>query len=237
MRLDDILQRQPVWRGASLAQGVPGTPSGFGPLDAALPGGGWPAGELTELLTDAKGIGELGLLAPVLRTLSSSGKRVIWIAPPHLPYAPALAASGIDLTRMVVLQPAYRKDALWAAEQALRAAGGPALLAWLPRLRYGELQRLAVAAEAGRGFAFLFRPAAAAREPSPAALRLALEGAGDELLVRIAKRRGAPAHAALRLALARPTDSTRHAVDRSAFSPASARDDRAGRRLGLPVHA
>lgn len=33
--------------------------TGFAPLDAELPGGGWPQGQLVELLVDAPGLGEL----------------------------------------------------------------------------------------------------------------------------------------------------------------------------------
>lgn len=233
MRLDEILQRQPVWRGATMAQCLPGIPSGFDVLDAALPGRGWPAGELTELLADAKGIGELQLVLPALRALTSSGKRVVWLAPPHLPYAPALAAAGVDLAQLAVVQPRRRGDALWSAEQVLRSGASQGFLAWLPRLRYVELQRLAVSAEAGGGVAFLFRPSAAAREPSPAGLRLALQAGAGELMVRILKRRGAPAERPLCLPLPVP----HHALGRSALSRASTRDDRADRRLGLPVHA
>lgn len=233
MRLDEILQRQPVWRGAALVRRLPGQPTGFAALDAALPGGGWPAGELTELLADAKGIGELQLVLPALRALTGSGKRVVWLAPAHVPYPPALAAAGVDLAQVAVVQPRRRGDALWSAEQVLRAGASQALLAWLPRLRYVELQRLAVAAQAGQGPVFLFRSSAAAHEPSPAGLRLALEPGGGELVVRIVKRRGAPADRPLHLPLPMPC----HALGRSAFPPSVARDDRADRRLGLPVHA
>lgn len=237
MRLDEILQRQPVWRGATTVQCQPGMPSGFDMLDAALPGRGWPAGELTELLADAKGIGELHLVLPALRALTSSGKRVVWLAPPHLPYAPALAAAGVDLAQLAVVQARRRTDALWSAEQVLRSGASQGLLAWVPRLRYVELQRLAVAAEAGGALAFVFRPSSAAREPSPAGLRLALEPGAGELVVRIVKRRGAPADQPLRLPLSWPIGVLHHALVRSALPRTSPRDDRTDRRLGLPVHA
>jgi len=44
---------------------------------------------------------------------------LVWIAPPHEPYAPALAQQGIELTRLLVVRPAGATEALWAAEQAL----------------------------------------------------------------------------------------------------------------------
>ncbi len=233
MRLEDILQRQPVWRGTGLAQCPPGVPTGFTSLDAALPGGGWPRGGLTELLGDAGGIGELQLVLPAAARLTASGKRVVWLAPRHVPYAPARAAARVDLAQLVVVQPGGRREALWAAEQVLRTPACHALLAWIPRARYAELQRLAVAAEAGGGLAFLFRPAAAMHESSPASLRLALEAGAGELVVRIFKRRGAPESAPLGLPLELPC----HALGRSALPPTPARDAGDGRRLGLPVHA
>ena len=231
MRLEDILQRQPVWRGTSLAACPPGVPTGFDALDAALPGRGWPAGGLTEILADTRGIGELQLVLPALSRITAAGKRVVWLAPPHVPYAPSLTGAGLDLAQVAVVQPGSSIEALWAAEQVLRSGASEALLAWIPRLRYAEAQRLAVAAGQGRSLAFLFRPIAAAHQPSPAGLRLELEPGSGELLVRLLKRRGAPAGTPLRLPLSLPG----HALGRSALSPA-ARTDRADRRLGLPVH-
>src|SRR5438874_235058 len=172
--LEEILQRHPVWRGGSLANTVSALPTGFAPLDAALPGGGWPRQGLTEILTDDAGIGELGLILPALAALTGAGKRAVWIAPRHVPYAPALIAAGVDLVHLLVVNASGRRHALWAAEQALRSGSCHALAAWLARPRYSELQRLAVAAEASHASAFLYRPVAAADESSPACLRLVL---------------------------------------------------------------
>jgi cell division inhibitor SulA/protein ImuA len=233
MVLEEILQRHPVWRGGALAHAASVLATGFAPLDAQLPGGGWPTAALTELLSERPGIGELQLVLPALAALTSSGRRVVWLAPPHLPYPPALAAAGLDLTQLAVLRMTRRRDALWSAEQVLRAGAAHALLAWLPELRYAELQRLAVAAEASQAFAVLFRPHAAARESSPAGLRLALEPGGAELVVRIIKRRGAPASAPLGL----PLNPSCHALGRPTLPHAASRHARADRRLGLPVHA
>src|SRR5437763_13293581 len=117
--LEEILRRHPVWRGGAALTAVPALATGFPDLDAELPGGGWPAGALTEILGRHEGIGELQLLLPALAALTSAGKRAVWLAPPHLPYAPALAAAGVDLANLVVVRAPGRHDALWAAEQAL----------------------------------------------------------------------------------------------------------------------
>jgi hypothetical protein len=203
--LDAVLLHHPIWRGGALARAaLQAVPTGYAPLDRELPGSGWPAGALTEILCADEGIGELQLVLPALAALSHAGHRIAWLAPPHLPYAPALAAAGVRLEFLTVVRAPGRRDALWAAEQVLRAGACRALLAWLPRAGYSELRRLAVAAEAGRAFAALFRPPQTARESSPAPLRLALELDGERLAVRILKRRGVPLATPLRIPIPRP---------------------------------
>ena len=221
--LADFLQRHAVWRGGALAvPAAPAVPTGFEALDAELPGGGWPAGGLAEVFCRSQGIGEVQIVLPALAALTAAGHRVAWLAPPHLPYAPALRAAGVRLERLVVVHAPGRRDALWAAEQALRARAFHALVAWLPRAGYPELRRLAVAAQAGPGFALVFRPPEAACEASPAVLRLALEPAfrpeGGRLAVRILKRRGAPGATPLRIPIERPV----RALGRAPFSAAPA---------------
>lgn len=218
--LADLLQRQAVWRGgaapATLAE--PAVPTGYAGLDAELPGGGWPAGGLVEVLCRSEGIGELQIVLPALAALTAAGHRVAWLAPPHLPYAPALRAAGVRLEHLTVIRAPGRRDALWAAEQALRARSFHALLLWLPRASYAELRRLAVAAQAGPGFVLAFRPPEAACESSPAVLRLALEAGEGQLAVRILKRRGLPLAAPLPIPIERPV----RALGRAPFSAAPA---------------
>jgi hypothetical protein len=218
--LEEILQRHAVWRGGALAPSArPAVPSGFAVLDRELPGGGWPSGALTEILCARQGVGELQLVLPALARLSTSGRRIAWLAPPHLPYAPALAAAGVDLAQLAVVRAPGRRDALWAAEQVLRAGACHALLAWFRDARYAELRRLALAAEAGRTLVLLFRPKEAACESSPACLRILLEIERERLLARILKRRGALAAAPLGIPIDRPV----HALGSAPFPAASAR--------------
>jgi cell division inhibitor SulA/protein ImuA len=193
LSFSSLLDRPDIWRGDSLNRaGAAVVSSGFPALDAELPGGGWPAGALTEILPAHEGIGELRLLGPVLAGLSRRGLRLAWIAPPHLPYAPALVAAGIDLTRLIIVRTASRKETLWAAEQALASNACAAVLAWPERPKYPELRRLQIAAEGGRAPAFLFRLPEAAGESSPAALRIALGASNGGLAVQVFKRRGSP---------------------------------------------
>ena len=173
--LQDVLARADVWRGGEAARvTVPSIPTGFPALDALLPGGGWPRGALTEILPEREGIGELSLLAPALARLSRQDLWLAFIAPPHLPYAPALAAAGIDLARVVMIRPEKSGDILWAMEQALRSGSCSAVLAWPPFLTERAARRLQLAAEAGGGWGVYFSPATLVTAASPAALRLTL---------------------------------------------------------------
>src|SRR5256885_10524700 len=106
-----LLDRPDIWRGDGLSPvGAQTLPCGFPGLDAELPGGGWPAGALTEILPAHEGIGELRLLGPALAGLSRCGLRLVWIAPPHLPYAPALAAAGIEIPDPLAVRTAPPKE-------------------------------------------------------------------------------------------------------------------------------
>src|SRR5258706_125495 len=219
-----LLDRPDIWRADSLNEsGSLVVSSGFPALDAGLPGGGWPAGALTEILPAHEGIGELRLLGPALA--SRRGLWLAWIAPPHLPYAPALAAAGIDLANLVVVRTASPKETFWAAEQALASNACGAVLAWPRGAKYAELRRLQIAAEGGRAPAFLFRVPEAAGESSPSPLRIALGTSGGGLAVRVVKRRGAPLSRPILLPAMPPAvRSKNHHVDRYPAAPAATRD-------------
>lgn len=203
MSLDALLERADIWRGGRHALREKTTPSGLSSgieaLDTELPGGGWPQGALTELLSDHHGIGELSLLMPALASLSRTGRWIAWVSPPYLPYAPALAAAGLDLTRVLIVQADDADDALWALEQLLRSGVCGAALAWPTIIDTRRLRRLQLAAETGGAMGIIFRPLAVGRESAPSALRLRLEPAENGLIVHILKRRGAPSRRPLHL--------------------------------------
>jgi hypothetical protein len=211
----------PVWRADErpvdeLSGPVLG--SGFGELDRELPGGGWPQGQLTELLRDEAGIGELSLLAPALAQLAQQKRSTVWVLPPDdtrgieaqaLPYAPALAGAGVDLARTIFVKPATPREGLWAIEQALRAQHLGAVIGWLPTSKtavssdgdFKALRRLQLLAQRHGALAFVLRATRHAVAPSPAALRLQLANDGTALIVNVLKRRGRPLLEPLQIAL------------------------------------
>lgn len=189
--LDFVLQHPGIWRGDQLAQTDEETlPTGFAELDEQLPGGGWARGALTEILLEREGIGELRLLLPALARVSTQREWQAWVAPPHIPYAPALSIAGINLKQLLVAQPQTPADAWWTAEQALRSGACSAVLAWLSAPDEKRMRRLQLGAETGKAWGVLFRSASAAQERSTASLRLRLEATASGLAVHIIKRRG-----------------------------------------------
>ncbi len=197
-----------VWQGDAWACGSePVVPSGHTALDAELPGGGWPTGELIELLQAPSTRHEWRLLSPALRLAQQRGPLVL-VGAPHLPHLTALAAQGLDSGQLLWIDVLGHGDRLWAAEQVLRSGTAGAVLVWLPEARPEQLRRLHLAARAMTHHAasspathqatqagpllLTLRPEALRHQASPAPLRLMLSGAQGRLKVQIFKRRGPP---------------------------------------------
>jgi len=188
LSLDAMLAERRLWRGQPATRPRGRNPSGHDALDALLPEGGWPEAALTEFLLAADGLGELRLLLPTLARLTRAAQAVAVIAPPYLPYPDGWRQAGVDLAFVHVVETAPR-DALWAAEQCLRSGCLGAVLAWPRQADDRALRRLQVAADGGRTPGFVFRALREAANPSPAALRIAVD-AGTPPRLRVLKCRG-----------------------------------------------
>jgi hypothetical protein len=213
--LEAVLNHPAIWRGNGCARvATPSIPSTFPELDAVLPGGGWPASALTEIYAERTGIGEMQLFMPAAARITGTGRWILLIAPPYIPYAPALAAHGIKLSRLILVRASSAEDRFWAGEQALRSHGCGAVLAWIDRAPEAALKRLQLAAEGSGAAALLFRSARAI-PASPAALRLHVGRSQSRTVVRILKRRGsdltAPIMLDLQARLSRPAGLRRPA--------------------------
>ncbi|MDE2478706.1 MAG: translesion DNA synthesis-associated protein ImuA [Betaproteobacteria bacterium] len=195
--LEGLLADARLWRlrSAGTAPARPVWPTGREALDARLPGGGWPSAALIEVLIAEHGLGEVQLFLPALveRQRESIGDPpwLVWIAPPHEPYAPALAQQGLDLHRFLVVRPPSAIEALWAAEQALGSGACAAVFLWLKGTDERWLRRLKLAAEQGGALGVLVRPERHRFESSPAQLRLAMRREEARLHLELLKVRGA----------------------------------------------
>jgi hypothetical protein len=157
-------------------------------LDRCLPGGGWPLAAMTEVFIGQYGIGELQLFMPALAARAQQG--ITWIAPPFVPYAPALVRNGLDLRNMLFVQPANSADVPWAIEQVLHARVDSTVLAWLKGVQLTTLRRLQLSIAAQRIWAIFFSPLAEVARRTPAALKMSLSRSDDELCIDILKCRG-----------------------------------------------
>ena len=94
--LDGLLAARRLWRGQPATQAPSDAiATGWAPLDAVLPGGGWPSAALSEVLLPADGVGELRLVWPALARLSQGDGVIALVAPPYRAYAPAWQAAGL----------------------------------------------------------------------------------------------------------------------------------------------
>ena len=194
--INKLLQQTGLWRASRIDCDYKSTRgTGFQVLDEELPGGGWPSDGVTELLHDQYGIGEFRLLLPAITQLSQELTRwLLLVNPPYIPYPPALAQSGIDLSKIIVSQPKTVKDYLWVLEKALASHSCSIVLCWPGNIHEKQIRRLQVASKEGNCWAILFRAESVAAHPSPADLRIRLRP-GDSrrdnrtLVARVLKRK------------------------------------------------
>ena len=198
--LNGLLEKTGLWRASSIdADYKQHCSTGFTNLDQELPGAAWPVDGVTEFLHNRAGIGELRLLAPALARMTHEQNRwVLFVSPPYIPYPPALAQAGIDLTRVIVSQPRAPKDYLWVLEKALASQSCSAVIAWPGRIHEKQIRRLQLASKDGYSWGILFRPEESSKNASPAELRLRLRPLpgyspgkdNSAIAVKILKRRG-----------------------------------------------
>jgi len=178
-----------LWRASQLASGrTRVVETGYPALSAELPGGGWPLGALVDLLVQQAGIGEMRLLQPALSALGE--RPIALLQPPQVPNGLGLGYIGLPLDRLLHVKAPKTGDALWSAEQILRAGSCGALIFWAPYAQPSSLRRLHLAAQSGETLFVMVRPSAVAPDASPALLRLALRPSAEGLMVDIVKRRG-----------------------------------------------
>ncbi len=196
--LEELLKTQPsLWRGRDQYNDCASVPTGYAQLDKVLPSGGWGVGCLTELLLEQHGIGEISLLLPGLQQVTSGNESnesnkikkcsgasdkapnrqygdqwAAFVNPPYLPYAPALANARINLERLLIINTDNDNDTLWATEQLLRTGLFASVVSWVNRTTAQKQRRLQLAAELGKTWATVYRPASAKDQHSPAALRI-----------------------------------------------------------------
>lgn len=239
MTLERLLaERTDLWRGRTISPAAaPGVPSGFAALDRALPWGGWPPG-LSEVLSERPGAA-LALLLPMLVARGALGTAgapgwLLLVNPPLIPYAPALAAHGLDLRRLLTVE--APGQGAWVVEQGLGTGACAGVLCWAEAAAAGIAAGSEDSGRVGRDLgtgAGRRRDAHAGHWPTSALRRLQLaaaENAAPAVLLRPPSAAGTASPAMLRLAL-------ETAPDGLAVTLLKVRGGRAGLRLALAAPA
>jgi len=177
LQLQDVLKRSDIWQASNQVYKSYSISTGYQVLDEKLHSSGWPLNRLTEILVDQNHIGETQLVLSAIAKTMQGGGFLFLIEPPFTPYAPAWLKANIDISRIIVIKSCEQQDWLWAAEQVMATKGVSCCLFWPPKdyLSNKVLKRLQLAAEKGSKLNFIFRNNAAAKQSSPASLRLVVK--------------------------------------------------------------
>ncbi len=154
---------------------------------------------------------------------------IVWCDPTHQLYPPALAAAGVPLNRLFILQPKTPADLIWAIAESLRCKGVGATVAAVSHLSRIQARRLQLAAESGGGAGILLRPLGPASTNYAAATRwLVTPARGTKTVqrwnVQLIHGHGGQLNKTILLEMSRETNHVRAVaplVDRSA-SPQTA---------------
>lgn len=194
MDAQELIQQPHIWRAKDLAHAQPAClPSGYGQLDQTL-GGGWPAAGMVEISYGVAGIGELGLLLPLLakqhQQTASEQRLQMLINPPQGIQGQALVQAGLDLQRILIVRCANPQEALWAAEQSLQSGCCQQVVLWGRHMRVSEAKRLQCTAKDNDALLFWLREANPSEEALPISARLQIMPSPHGLQLRVVKLQG-----------------------------------------------
>jgi cell division inhibitor SulA len=191
--IEQLLQRPDIWQSARRRQQQSGVSTGFAALDDCLHLGGWPRSSMVEMLCRQQGIGELQLLLPTLARLTNAGRYCLLLSPPCTPYPAALAAAGVSVDRLLVIDSSNTLQQLWSAEQTLRSGAAGCVIAWFgaQKLATAHLRKLLLATKHNDNLLFLQRHYNLSQQASPAGLRLLLDSTrAGQLQLEVLKQPG-----------------------------------------------
>jgi hypothetical protein len=143
--------------------------------ESILPGGALAEGTLVELLAPCSGTGAWEVAFQLLKSLLSEPFTPLLIDNQQEFYPPGAAQRGVDLDRLIVVQPRSLADQLWALEQALRCDARLIVLSPLGRIPSTAFRRLKLAALRGKSLGIFVREASLRAFPSWADRRFLVE--------------------------------------------------------------
>lgn len=169
--------------------------TGWPPLDDLLPGGGLRRGTLVEWLAAGPGSGAAVLAWKAAQQAAQEGGAIVVLDRRREVYPPALAAWGVDLERVIFVQPQNARDEGWAWDQALRCPGVAAVWGWLDQADGQLFRRWQLSVETSGGVGLLVRSGDARTQPTWADVRWWVEpqgaATGRRMRVELLRCRGA----------------------------------------------
>ncbi len=116
------------------------------------------AGKITEIILQDEDEYNFQLLMPLLAQLSKDDRWFAWIAPPRKMPKDWLIQAGIDINKIMVLQPDPDHNEMDLATRALETGTCHAVISWPGYLSADDFDQLQMAAIAGQSHAILIRP-------------------------------------------------------------------------------
>ena len=179
--------------------------SGWPPLDRLLPKGGLRRGSLVEWLGAGVGSDVSALALGGVRQAARDGGAIVVVDRESEIYPPAIAAWGLELSRVIFVHPQNRKDEFWTWDQSLRCPGVAAVWGRLERIDSHDFRRLQLSAENSGCLGVLIRPGKTRGLPNWADVRLWVQpqpaSRGRRLRVELLRCRGAGGGGSVQLVL------------------------------------
>ena len=119
---------------------------------------GRPVADMIEMISMHRGIDELKILMPLMKSFTSKNKRILLVAPPYVAFAPHLVSSGVDIRMLDVVQSdSSCADVISLIEQALHNDEYAMVITWLDWLPNSIVKKLQLAINASKKILVMFR--------------------------------------------------------------------------------
>jgi len=139
-----ILKNKAVQKVVSIATKEPKNRSGL-------------AGSVTEIVVQNDNFTNIPMLMPLLAQLSQDDRWFVWIAPPVLLPKQLLLDAGIDLNKVILLNPDNKHSTYALAKQALSTGTSHSVISWPGYLSEEEFNELENAAQQGQSHGIIIR--------------------------------------------------------------------------------
>lgn len=135
---------------------------GLGAVENAFPNGVFPMAAVHELVcaSSEQAAASGGLITGILSVLMKQSGICVWIGRAGHLFAPGFAGFEVQPDKVIFIQLAKDKDALWVMEEALKCAGLTAVVCELCALDFKQSRRLQLAVEHSRVTGFVLRNSA-----------------------------------------------------------------------------